>query len=374
MKNVLIFKFPYSSSYGGGEQHTVMMVAGLLKKGFNFYLSSSCPVLLEEFKKRHWPANKSWGGIEPVSKGNILLWPLVAPFAFISLFGKLVYYRFSKKVKILYCFSLGEKILATWPARMLGIKVFWVEHLTVERWLTMNPLKIFYRMFSPLATTIAISNVIKQQLVEKIKIKQNNITVIYNGVDLNKFKMRQGAWEHASRYNIGCVARLEKEKGIEYLIQSIKIIKEFIPYVRLIIVGEGSERKKLIWLSERLGLQEHIQWVGYQRAIEKWYHYFDAYVLPSVVRESFGITLIEAMASGIPVIASKIGGTSEIIKDGENGLLTEPGNSQDLADKLMFLYNNRSATRQYIEMARQDVEERFSLARMSRDYYLLFRK
>ena len=87
-----------------------------------------------------------------------------------------------------------------------------------------------------------------------------------------------------ARYNIGCVARLDKEKGIEFLIQAVKIVKEFIPFVRLIVVGEGPERKRLVWLSERLGLKEVIQWVGYQREIEKWYGFFDALVLPSVKR------------------------------------------------------------------------------------------
>ncbi len=374
MKNVLIFKFPYSSLFGGGEQHTLMLVNGLLHKGFNFYLVSSCKVLLHEFEKRHWPAKKAWGGTEPVSKGNILLWPLVAPFAFINLSLKLIYYKLSKKVDILYCLSLGEKILATLPARMLGMKVIWTEHLTVERWLSSNPLKIFYRLFSKMVTVVAVSRVVKNQLIDLIGVKEKNIIVIYSGVNLNQFKMRQNSWEKVARYNIGCIARLEKEKGIEFLIQAIKIIREFIPFVRLIIVGEGHEKKKLIWLSERLGLQENIQWVGHQGEIEKWYHYFDAYVLPSVIRESFGITLIEAMASGIPVIASKIGGTSEIIEDKVTGLLTEPGNSQDLGDKLMFLYNNRSETRKYIDQGRALVEDKFSLERMSRDYYLLFRK
>ncbi|MDP2684695.1 MAG: glycosyltransferase family 4 protein [bacterium] len=374
MKNVLIFKFPYSSLYGGGEQHTIMLVNGLLKKGFNFYLSSSCPVLLQEFSKRHWPAKKSWGGIEPVSKGALLIWPFIAPIIFINLFAKLIYYKFSKKIDILYCLSLGEKILATLPARLLGIRVVWVEHLTVERWLSMNPLKIFYKLFSNFVSIVVISNIIKQQLHKMIGIKEQKITVIYNGVNLKQFKMRENNWAQAARYNIGCIARLEKEKGIEFLIQAIKIIREFIPFVRLIVVGEGREKKKLRWLSERLGLQENIQWVGHQGEIEKWYHYFDAFVLPSVIRESFGITLIEAMASGVPVIASKIGGIPEIIEDGVTGLLTKPGNSQDLADKLMFLYNNRSITRVYIDKSRELVEEKFSLERMSRDYYLLFRK
>jgi len=374
MKNVLIFKFPYSSLFGGGERHMLLLVEGLIKKDFNFYLVSSCPVLLKEFKARHWPARKAWAGVEPVAKWSLVLFPFTALFVFLRLCLVLFYYRFWKKVTVLYCLSLTEKILATWPARILGMRVFWVEHVTVERWLTKNPLKIFYRLFSFLAKVITISKVIRDQLVEMIGVREKRITVIYNGVDLRKFEMKEYRWEKAARYNIGCVARLEKEKGIEFLIQAIKIIREFIPFVRLIIVGEGKERKKLIWLSERLGLQEIIQWIGHQKEIEKWYTYFDALALPSVVRESFGITLVEAMAIGIPVVASDIGGTGEIIDNKVTGLLARPGDSQDLADQLIYLYNNRTEAREMVLKAREKVEEQFNLERMIRDFYLLLRK
>jgi len=374
MRNILIFKFPYSSLFGGGEQHTLLLVEALQQKDFNFFLVSSCPVLLKEFKERHWPVKKVWAGIEPVSKGALLLWPFTAPFVFINFCLILFYYRFFKKINILYCLSLTEKILATLPAKLLGIRVVWVEHVTVERWLSKNPLRVFYRWFSRLVKVVAVSQAVKRQLVEEIRVRAKNVVVIYNGVDLQKFNMKKYRWENSARYNIGCIARLEKEKGIEFLIQTIKIVREFIPFVRLIIVGEGRERRKLVWLSERLGLKEIIQWVGHQRGIEKWYSYFDAYVLPSVTRESFGITLVEAMASGVPVVASRIGGTPEIIEHKKTGLLAQPGQSQDLADQLMYFYNNRSQTREITLKAREKVEELFSLKRMVRDYYLLFRK
>ncbi len=374
MKNILIFKFPYSSLFGGGERHTLLLVEGLQQKNFNFYLASSCRVLLKEFRLRRWPAVKTWAGIEPVSKGALLLWPFLAPFVSMNLIFILLYYRAVRRVSVLYCLSLTEKILATVPARLLGMKVVWVEHVTVERWLSMNPLRVFYKLFSRLVTVIAVSQAVRRQLVEWIGVPEKNCRVIYNGIDTSHFPVKEYGWHEAARFNIGCIARVEKEKGIEFLIQAIKKIKEFIPFVRLIIVGDGHERKKLVWLSERLALKEVIQWVGHQRQIEKWYHYFDAYVLPSVIRESFGITLVEAMASGIPVVGSKIGGIPEIIDDRVNGLLFEPGNSQDLADQLMYLYNNRSQAQEMVRAARAKVEKDFSLERMLRDYYLLLRK
>jgi len=371
MKNILILKFPYSSLFGGGERNTITVVEQLQKKGFNFFLVSSCKVLLKEFWKRHWYHKKIWAGKEPVSRGALLIFPFLAPFIFIELFIVLFYYRFWKKVTILYCLSLTEKVLATLPARILGMRVFWVEHVTTERWLSMNPLKIFYRIFSKSVTIIAVSKVIKNQLVQ-MGVKENRIQVIYNGVDLNLFKMKKIYWDHPERFIVGVVARLEKEKGIEFLLKATQMVQEFIPSARAIIVGDGPERKKLEWLASQLGLKEKIQWVGYQESIEKWYHFFDVLVLPSVKRESFGITLVEAMASGIPVVASKIGGTSEIIDDKINGLLVPPGNSDKLAEAIIYLYNNRAETKEMIRKGRDKVEKMFSLERMIRDFYLLF--
>jgi len=373
MKNILILKFPYSSLYGGGERNTIIIVEELLKKGFNFFLVTSCKVLLREFRKRHWHHQKLWAGIEPVSKGALLIFPFLAPFIFIELFIVLFYYRFWKKTTILYCLSLTEKLLMALPARILGYRVYWSEHVTFERWLSLNPWRFLYRWFSSLVQIIAISRVIRDQLVQ-MGIKESQIKVIYNGIDLNLFKMKEVYWDHPERFIVGVVARLEKEKGIEFLLKAVKIVQEFIPNVRAIIVGEGPERKKLEWLGNQLGLKEKIQWVGYQENIEKWYHYFDVLVLPSAKRESFGNVLIEAMASGVPVIASKIGGTSEIIDYKINGLLAKPGDTQDLADKIIYLYNNRSENKQMIKKAREKVEKMFSLERMIRDFYLLFRR
>ncbi|MFA6552974.1 MAG: glycosyltransferase family 4 protein [Patescibacteria group bacterium] len=374
MKNVLIMKFPLSSMMGGGERHTLSLVNALQQKDFNFFLVSSCRVLLSEFKKNRWPGRRWWGGVEPVSVSRILIWPLVAPFACISLGIILLYYRLAKKVTVLYCLSLTEKILATLPARMLGMKVIWVEHVTLERWLDQNPLKFLYRWFSGAVAIIAVSRAIKDQLINTIHVHGANVSIIYNGVDLKKFTVKERRWEQSARFNIGCVARLEPEKGVEFLIQSVKIIQEFIPFARLIIVGEGSERKKLMWLSDRLGLKETIQWVGYQREVDKWYSYFDALVLPSVRRESFGITLVEAMASGIPVVGTRLGGIPEIIEHQQTGLLAKPGDSQDMADQLIYLFNHRAESHEMVERARQKVEVMFSQERMVRDYYLLLRK
>lgn len=348
-----------------------MIVEAMQKKGLSFFFAGSCRVLLKEFRARRWLAMRWWAGPEPVSRWTLLLWPFTAPLAGLSLLGLLLWYRLRHGVRTLYCLSLTEKILGTIPARLCGMRVIWIEHVTCERWLSQNPLRWWYARMARLVNIVPVSHVIATQLQDDIHVPAERIQVIYTGINLKQFVRKDYDWEKSARYNIGCVARLEKEKGIEYLLHALKIVREFVPFARLIIVGEGSERKKLTWLTERLDLKEHVQWIGRQRDVAPWYHYFDAYVLPSVTRESFGITILEAMASGIPVIASRIGGTGEIITHGVNGRLAQPGNSQDLADQLLWLYNNRSAVRTMVDAAYDRVAHDFSEVRMMQQFYAL---
>ncbi|PIY96154.1 MAG: hypothetical protein COY66_04800 [Candidatus Kerfeldbacteria bacterium CG_4_10_14_0_8_um_filter_42_10] len=372
-RNILILKFPYSSLFGGGEQHTINLVEGLRKKGFSFFLVSSCPVLLKEFKNRHWPAKKIWAPREPVSKGSLILFPFLAPYFFFRLFGLLINYRISRRISLLYCFSLTEKILITLPARILGIKVVWIEHVTTERWLALNPYKIFYRFSSRFAAIVAISEVIKKQLIREIRINPSKILVIYNGVDFPPVNFL----DFKSRVNkkgfiIGVVARLEKEKGIEYLLRAVEIGQEVIPQIKLIVVGDGSQRKNLQWLASSIGISSKVQFVGFQENIKGWIRNFDALVLPSAIRESFGIVLIEAMANLRPVIASRIGGVTEIIEDKKTGLLVEPANAESLAQAIIYLHSHPQEVLEIIKHARAKVESSFTKDKMIDAFEKLF--
>ncbi|PIS42140.1 MAG: hypothetical protein COT24_04970 [Candidatus Kerfeldbacteria bacterium CG08_land_8_20_14_0_20_40_16] len=372
-RNVLILKFPYSSLFGGGEQHTLNLVEGLRKRGFSFFLISSCSVLLREFQNRNWPCKKIWAPKEPVAKGSVILFPFLAPYFLVRLFLLLIIYIANYRIKILYCFSLTEKILITLPARILGIKVVWIEHVTVERWLTLNPFKIFYRFYSHFAKIVAISEAIRKQLIEEIKINPKRILVIYNGVNLppanfHDFKSRV----NKKGFIVGVIARLEREKGIEYLLRAIEIVKEIIPQIKLIVVGEGSQKKNLQWLARSININNLVQFVGFQENIKGWIRNFDALVLPSAKRESFGIVLIETMANLRPVIASRIGGITEIIEDKKTGLLVEPANSEELAQAIIYLYNHPQEVLQIIKQARVKVESSFTKEQMINAFEKLF--
>ncbi|MFA6272280.1 MAG: glycosyltransferase family 4 protein [Patescibacteria group bacterium] len=364
-KNILILKFPFSSLFGGGEKHTITMVEGLRNKGFSFFLVSSCSVLLKEFKRRDWYGKKIWAPKEPVSKLSIIIFPLLAPVFFVRLVILLLNFRIRHKTKTVFCLSLTEKILITLPARMFGMKVVWMEHVSPNRWLTMNPYRFFYTFYSRFAMTIVVSNAIREEFLEKLHMTPKRIMTIYNGVDMPEITMHDiRARINQGEFIVGTIARLEKEKGIEYLIRAIDIAKDIIPKIRLIIVGNGTERRNLNWLVNSLHMTDRVQFVGFQDHISDWIKNFDVFVLPSAIRESFGIVLIDAMANLRPVIASKIGGITEIVDHQETGILVEPKNPESIANAIIYLYNHPEETMEIIKKARAKVEENFTKQKM----------
>lgn len=378
--NVLILKFPYSSTFGGGEKHLLTLVEQLQRRGLAFFLLSSCPVLLAEFRQRRWGQQKINLAPEPVAKWSIIIFLLFVPWILIRLLFKLILLRL-RGFNVLYCLSLTEKIVITPWARLLGYRVVWQEHVSIKRWLTLNPYRIFYQLFSRLVKIVAVSESVKQELLD-IKIPENNIWVIYSGLDLEQFTPHLSDTgddtntsplkypkDAGGAFVVGTIGRLVKEKGFEFLLQAVKIAQKFIPRLRLVIVGDGPERKNLEWLAHKLQFNQQVLFVGWQADPLKWLNNFDIFILPSVKRESFGLVLLEALALKKPVIASKLGGIPEIIQNKKTGLLVKPGNTEQLAQAIIDLHNNPDQRTALGEVGYELVKEKFTLEKMVEKYY-----
>ena len=372
MKPVLILKFPYSSRFGGGEHHTLTLCEAIRKQGGRVYFLGSCAVLRKEFRDRQWPARRFWAGKEPVSWWALLLFPFSSLLVILPLIAVIAFYRIRHKTRTAYCLSLTEKILLTPFLRLLGYRVIWGEHVEARRWLTQNPYRFLYRWWSRMATIMAISNAIRDQLIA-MGIREERIVVIYIGVDLGPHPDIQRRMFHwTKRFVVGTVARLEPEKGIAFLLKAFQQLITVIPHARLIIVGDGTERKKLEWLARQLAIERQVQWVGFQRNIPEWMKAFDCFALSSVGRESFGIVLLEAMAAGCPIVASNLGGIPEIVHNNQTGILVEPGDPELLMQALLYLYRHPDVAMQLGIRGRARAESHFSLQRSLDQLVALF--
>lgn len=215
---------------------------------------------------------------------------------------------------------------------------------------------------------IAVSEGVRGDLV-KNGIAEAKIIVIQNAVqnshDLdsflgNRLNKRKMLGINESEHVAGYVGRLSDEKGLQYLIEAGIILKQKNEVFRILIIGDGPKRKELENLARGKGLEKEIMFIGFQNDVEKWLPVLDIFVLSSLT-EGTPMALLEAMAAGIPVIATSVGGVPKVIEDGCNGFLIGPADSLALADKLLTLFRNPLLCRQVAGEGMNVIKKRFNV-------------
>lgn len=187
----------------------------------------------------------------------------------------------------------------------------------------------------------------RRHMVEDEDVPNGRIELCYNGVDTTEF-YPDPARKPESLTNallvIGAICVLRPEKALDLLQDAFAHVRALKPGVKLLIVGSGPELPRLQAHSHRLGIQDDCKFVPATALVPQFLRGFDIFVLPSL-SEAFSNGLLEAMACGCCVIGSRVGGTPELIADGERGLLFEPGDAADLAAKLTTVIENESLRR-----------------------------
>ena len=166
------------------------------------------------------------------------------------------------------------------------------------------------------------------------------------------------------------VAHLIREKGVDVVLQALALTP---PEVVLWIVGTGAEAKDLEALSQALQVQDRVRFFGQQAHVEPFMQGADCVVCPSLWAEAAGLVNLEALSTGVPVLASRIGGIPEYVQDGQAGFLFPPGDHAALAALIRRLHDNPEECRRLGSQARADAVERFSVANNINDYLDLYR-
>jgi glycosyltransferase involved in cell wall biosynthesis len=193
--------------------------------------------------------------------------------------------------------------------------------------------------------------------------------VVPNGIDADLFRPRPRS-EVRSKLGLDggalfiCAGRLNYQKGMHY---ALSALARLAPGSKLVIVGEGEERERLEGLARSLGLNDDVLFVGGQprEMVAKYLAAADVFLFPTERAESFGIVLAEAMASGLPVVASETGALREVIgRPGVSGLLVPPGDVDALADRMRTLLADEALRRRLGEAARRRVLREYTVERM----------
>jgi glycosyltransferase involved in cell wall biosynthesis len=207
----------------------------------------------------------------------------------------------------------------------------------------------FKRIISKLGLNNSkVSLALTEHMKKEMKnISTNRVIVIPNGIDisnynLDKFKSRKKLGINQNQKIITFIGRLEPVKGVKYLIEAINTLKDTELNLKLLIVGYGEDNQKLRLLVKNLELEDHVIFTGKisNERIPDYLAASDIFVLPSL-SEGFPVVLLEAMASGLPIITTNVRGLSEIIEDGTNGFLVHPKNSNEIVDRITLILNNK---------------------------------
>jgi glycosyltransferase involved in cell wall biosynthesis len=221
---------------------------------------------------------------------------------------------------------------------------------------------------------IAVSEHVRRGIIKRVGVDPVDVTTIVNGIDVTRFsgggartRCREEFGVPDGSRLIGVVARLTPEKDHATLLEAFAIVSAQRSDVVLAIVGDGPTLAEAKETARRLGIEGLVRFTGSRLDVPDILSAFDLFAMSSK-EEGLGITLIEAMAAGLPVVATAAGGIPEIVQDGVTGFIVPPGDSQGLADALLRGLSDDARGREMGEAGRRRAVERFSLTRMIGDY------
>jgi glycosyltransferase involved in cell wall biosynthesis len=272
-------------------------------------------------------------------------------------------------------FATEATRVAALASRISGIPYSFTAH-AVDIYKKDVDRRLLVRHVERAAFTVTVSESNLEHLRKLANGSAHKIVRLYNGIDLDRFEPRRGPSQRP--FTILSVARLVEKKGLDVLVEACRLLRERGAGFRCWIVGKGAERARLEAMIRRHGLRGRVELLGphTQAEIVARYREADLFVLPCLVagdgnRDGLPVSLVEALASGLPVVATPVTGIPEVVRDGHNGLLVPSGDAPRLADAIESLMRDGAHYESLRANARVSVEKAFDLRRTSRVLHAL---
>jgi glycosyltransferase involved in cell wall biosynthesis len=339
---------------GGGERHLADLANGLARRGHDVYAALVPGSLLP-------------GELAELPAENIIELPLRNSLDVTSAL-KLAQFVRRNQIEIVHAHVARDYPLAAFAARRAGGAA-----LVLTRHVLFPLSRVHRVLLRRVARVIAVSQAVADGLIEQNIFERDKIVLIHNGVDIARFAQ---AREHDSaerqkigaRLCVGTIGELAPIKGQESFLRAAAIVSSRRDDVNFIVAGEDksrtAENKRLLErMIDKLDLSQRVRITGWADDMVELLRTLDVFVSASL-SESFGIAMVEAMAGGVPVVATMTGGAREIIDAGKTGLLVPIGDEEALADAICELLDDSERRERLADDARRMVAERFSLERM----------
>ena len=201
--------------------------------------------------------------------------------------------------------------------------------------------RVLFRRIVPNCHVLGISNSVTRHVEQRLGVPPDRSTMMYLAIpdvaiDADRAALRRELAIPDDAFCVLFVGRLRVQKSVPTLLRAAAILRRDVPHLRVLLVGEGGEQPALEALTDELGLRDVVEFRGVTATPERYFAAADLFALPSVF-EGFGLVVLEAFRAGLPVVATRIEGPSELIDDGENGYLVPTEDPDALAARITEL-------------------------------------
>lgn len=360
----ILYVIPHLAK-AGTEKHLLILASGLSRK--NFDITVCCL-----FEKGDMFEGYDLSIVKFICLNRKHVYDLRIIFDLIRLIRK-------EKYDIVHSYLFGFHYLATIPAKTTGVRMVISSRRELATWK-----KRHHRFLENLGNlftdkVITCSEAARDFSLKNENLSEDKITTIYNGINLNKFYPIEKNKEILNDFGltaqdkiIGMVANFSAVKDHQALLKAVNEIKKRYSSIKCILAGGGSLRVSIAAEVDHLGLKNNVIFTGRRDDVERILSVMDVFVLSSL-SEGMPNAALEAMACGLPVVATNVGGIPEVVEDGKSGMLVEPKDSMAIANTIIKLLEDEALRRNMGEYGREVVKRKFSLERMVKDYEVFYK-
>jgi glycosyltransferase involved in cell wall biosynthesis/peptidoglycan/xylan/chitin deacetylase (PgdA/CDA1 family) len=360
-----ILQVAYKSEIYGGEKVLLDLTRGLMDKGHDLFVV--CPYqgpLIDVLK---------------AEGARVFVIPMRKTYDLLAIYSLYKFLR-KNKIDVIHSHGLLVNILSRVASYLANTRVSistahiplnlksrkqaqnLLEKLMVPYYLILDNVSALFNH-----RVIAVSHAVKRDLTEQ-GVDPSRIVVVQNGMDLNGVKRNNRAIKAPLNRNgnypiVGTITRLSPQKDIPTFLRMANLIIKDVPKTHFVVVGDGEKRRELQDLAENLGLEDHVEFLGYREDALDILNTFDIFALSSLW-EGLPIVILEAMAARKPVVATAVDGVTEAVEHGKTGLLVEPRRPDLLAKSVVELINNPDRAKTMGKKGREKLEKSFSIERV----------
>lgn len=288
-------------------------------------------------------------------------------------FIRAVSYLRRERIDILSCLLGITTLFGPFAGRLAGVPVVVNNQRNLSYWIEGRLEEVVYGYVNRRLVDAVLVNsaAAERELIERFAVPKDRIISIGVGVDADLFARAEVPRDLRTELGlgdgpvVGMVAKLSPVKGHEFFLEAAAEICRSHPGVSFLVVGDGPRRRELEAMADRLGLREAVRFLGARDDVPSLLKLMDVFVLSSL-SESSPNAVLEAMAAGVPVVSTRVGGLPELVQDGSTGRLVEPQDAGALADAIVAFLDDPVRARLAGNLARQIAREQFDIERVVR--------